>query len=73
MYPYTCFDPRIIVRGFFLKATITSIAYFEVIVAFFKKKTPGDDPRIETRVGVHFAIKTTRKWFYVCIIWCKTN
>jgi hypothetical protein len=29
MYPYTCFDPRISVRGFFLKATITSTAYFE--------------------------------------------
>jgi hypothetical protein len=40
---------------------------------FFFKKTPDDDPRIETRVGVHFTIKTTKKWFYVCIIWCKIN
>jgi hypothetical protein len=37
----------------------------------FFKKNPDDDPKIETRVGVHFTIKTTKKWFYVCISWCK--
>jgi hypothetical protein len=31
----------------------------EVIVAL--KKNPDDDPRIETRVEVHFTIKTTKK------------
>jgi hypothetical protein len=25
VYPYTCFDPRIIVRVFFLKATVASV------------------------------------------------
>jgi hypothetical protein len=40
---------------------------------FFKKKNPDDYPSIETRVGVHFTIKTTKKWFYVCISWCKIN
>jgi hypothetical protein len=34
---------------------------------------PDDDPRIATRVGVHFTIQTTKKWFYVCISWCKIN
>jgi hypothetical protein len=33
----------------------------EAIVAFFFKKNPDDDPSIETRVGVHFTIKTTKK------------
>jgi hypothetical protein len=28
---------------------------------FFLKKKPDDDPRIETRVGVYFTIKTTKK------------
>jgi hypothetical protein len=27
---------------------------YEVTVAFNKKKTPDDDPRIKTRVGVQF-------------------
>jgi hypothetical protein len=27
----------------------------------FFKKNPDDDSRIETRVGVHFTIKTTKK------------
>jgi hypothetical protein len=45
----------------------------EVVVAFFKKKPSDDYPRIETRVGVHFTIKITKKWFYVCISWCKIN
>jgi hypothetical protein len=44
----------------------------EVIVAFLKKN-PDDDPRSEKRVGVHFTIKTTKKWFYLCISWCKIN
>jgi ribosomal protein L31E len=33
----------------------------EVIVAFFKKKTPDDDPRIETRVGVTIYNKNYKK------------
>jgi hypothetical protein len=43
----------------------TSKYAIEVIVDFLKKtKNPDDDPRIETRVGVHFTIKTTKKkWF----------
>jgi hypothetical protein len=40
LYPYTCFDPRIIVRGFVAK----SYSHFK----------SDDDPRIETRVGVQF-------------------
>jgi hypothetical protein len=37
------------------------------------KKTPDDDPRIETRVGVTFYNKNYKKWVYVCISWCKIN
>jgi hypothetical protein len=46
LYPYTCFDIRIIVRVLF-----ESYCRFSHII-FEKKKTPDDDPRIETRVGV---------------------
>jgi hypothetical protein len=38
----------------------------EVIVAF--KKNPDDDPRIETRVGVHFTIKTTKSGFTCALV-----
>jgi hypothetical protein len=39
----------------------------EVIVAFLKKN-PDDDPRIETRVGVHFTIKTLQKSGFTCAL-----
>ena len=43
---------------------------FEVIVVFLKKN-PDDDPRFETRVGVHFTIKTKKSGFTCALVGVK--